>query len=129
VAGAPEGVHRIYSYVERGFYSKQINRLKHLFCNQKIIFLRTDELWSAPKLTLEKVARFLGAGFPKETSSNYVAPSFNKLNDIALIDKSLNLLFQLTNLFKEDIRETERLTNIPLSDWLDPDYTEPMARP
>jgi hypothetical protein len=48
VRTAPHGVHRVFSYVERGFYSTQIERLLGLFPRKQVIFFRTDRLWSDP---------------------------------------------------------------------------------
>jgi Sulfotransferase domain len=128
VASAPDCVHRIFSYVERGFYGEQIKRLKKLFPDQQIFFLRTDELWSAPQKSLEKIARFLGIEFSEIVSSEYILPLGKKLKNVHKPKKLVNLLSQLTSLYAEDIQDTERLTGIPLYDWIAPDYQEPMSR-
>jgi hypothetical protein len=51
-----------------------------------------------------------------------------KLQNVHKPKKLVNLLSQLTNLYAEDIQDTERLTGIPLYDWIAPDYQEPMSR-
>ena len=126
MAGDPRCVHRIYSYVDRGYYSMQIRRLKELFCDNQLIFLRTDELWTTPQKTIEKITRTLGVSFSELISTRYLSPSFGKINEIPAPAKPLNLLSQLTDRYSDDIIETERLTGIYLSDWLYLDYQEPM---
>ena len=59
---APFGVHRVYSYVERGFYAKQIQRLLNLFPRQNILFIRTDMLWLHTSDILVSIEKFLGIG-------------------------------------------------------------------
>ncbi|MCA8901940.1 MAG: sulfotransferase [Hyphomonas sp.] len=60
VETAPGGVHRVYSYVERGFYAPQVLRLLGLFPRSQILFLRTDEMWKAPAAVLARIEEFLG---------------------------------------------------------------------
>jgi hypothetical protein len=52
VLDMPNKVHRVFSYVERGFYSAQIERLFNLFPRERVLFFRTDQLWTAPMLFL-----------------------------------------------------------------------------
>jgi hypothetical protein len=40
VRNAEGGAHRVYSYVERGFYAQQIRRLLQLFPPEQLLFLR-----------------------------------------------------------------------------------------
>ena len=51
---------RVYSYVERGFYSAQVRRLSGLFPPENCLFLRFDELVADHAGVLQTVARFLG---------------------------------------------------------------------
>ncbi|MEJ0095331.1 MAG: sulfotransferase domain-containing protein [Methylocella sp.] len=58
VRNLDRGVHRVYSYVERGFYAHQIRRLRELFPPEQLLFLRTDDLWTRTENTLSRVYRF-----------------------------------------------------------------------
>lgn len=58
----PWGFHRERSYVERGFYSEQLERLYELFPRSQVLLLRAEELKAAPAETLGGVRRFLGLG-------------------------------------------------------------------
>lgn len=60
----PWGVHREYSYVERGFYGEQMERLLALFSRRQVLILTADALRTEPGPTLCEVNRFLGAAPP-----------------------------------------------------------------
>ena len=56
----PWGAHREYSYVERGFYGEQLERLYALFPRDQVLLLRSDDLNNAPAAVLGRVGDFLG---------------------------------------------------------------------
>lgn len=56
----PWGHHREFSYVERGFYGEQAERLLDLFPREQLLFLKSDDLRGAPEPTLARVRAFLG---------------------------------------------------------------------
>lgn len=119
------GIHRVYSYIERGFYSDQIKRLRDLFRDKQILIIRTDELWSKPQQTINQITRFLGVKATKIHSLHYIVPKVPKIQLTPIFDELPHMIDQLTHLYKEDINATEQLTGISLSDWLDPCYKEP----
>jgi len=55
------GHHRVFSYVERGFYGAQVERLLSLFPRQQVLFLASHELRATPALILGRVCDFLNA--------------------------------------------------------------------
>jgi hypothetical protein len=55
------GFHRVYSYVERGFYGAQVERLLALFPREQVLFLRSDDLRAEPARILSSVCDFLHA--------------------------------------------------------------------
>lgn len=59
-ATAP-GFHRVYSYVERGFYGAQVERLLTIFPRKQVLFLRSDVLRNDPERILCSVCDFLNA--------------------------------------------------------------------
>ena len=59
--GAAPGHHRVHSYVERGFYGAQVERLLTLFPREQVLFLRSDELRAEPARILCNVCDFLHA--------------------------------------------------------------------
>ena len=56
----PWGHHREYSYVERGFYAEQLDRLFALFPREQVMLLRAEDLRADPDLALSEVRDFLG---------------------------------------------------------------------
>ena len=57
----PWGHHREFSYVERGFYGEQVERLFGLFPKEQVLVLRSDDLRDDPAPVLASVRRFIGA--------------------------------------------------------------------
>ena len=55
------GYHRVHSYVERGLYGAQVERLLTLFPREQVLFLRSDELRTDPARILCNVCDFLHA--------------------------------------------------------------------
>lgn len=123
---APGGVHRIYSYVERGFYSNQIARLKDYFPDHQILFLRTDELWSKSQQLIQNIARFLGVSYLGVSKTEYIVPIINKVKPIHARYAYYHEIHKLKTIYEKDIIQTSLLTGISLLDWLDPSYVEPM---
>jgi hypothetical protein len=125
VTEAQGGVHRIYSYIERGFYAPQIERLLSLFPRDQVHVIRTDRLWLNTGKTLSEIERFLGVRpmLAKNLRRRYIAPTVpTEFHGMAG-----SLRAELDRLYKDDIGKTASLTCRDLSDWWRPDYTEPMS--
>lgn len=120
MGGAP---HRVYSYVERGFYARQVKRLLACFPARQVHFFRTDRLWLAPETTLSAILALIGAD---ETAlahgREYIVPLASQPASAAPAD-----LEYLRQEFAADVAQTAELTGLDLSDWLKPDYCEPMG--
>jgi hypothetical protein len=56
----PWGFHREFSYVERGFYGEQVERLFGLFPREQVQILRSEALRRDPGPALAAVRKFLG---------------------------------------------------------------------
>ena len=127
VISAPQGVHRIYSYVERGFYSKQISQMFSIFPRNNILFVRTDMLWTNLAETLYKIVQFLQINSNYsyvELRQEYIEPTHSA--EIGAIP--YNAMQKLNELYYSDILKTQELSGIDLSDWLHSEYYEPMRR-
>jgi hypothetical protein len=68
----PWGHHREYSYVERGFYGQQIERLFGLFPKTQVLLLQAEDLKSDPQGVLGRLNSFLGAPPPPPTAPRAV---------------------------------------------------------
>jgi hypothetical protein len=122
VRAAPHGVHRVYSYVERGFYSEQIERILRLFPRKQVMFFRTDRLWSDLNHVLDQIQDFLEVDRELNIKRSYIVPGCN----IGANKMPLEARHSLDQLFADDIRRTAKRVNINLDDWLDVAYEEPM---
>jgi len=56
---AAPGHHRVYSYVERGFYGTQVAHLLDLFPREQVLFLRSSDLRRDPDAMIARICRFL----------------------------------------------------------------------
>ena len=126
VSGAQHGVHRIYSYVERGFYAGQIRTLFDLFPRRNVHFFRTDKLWIGPSATLAAIERFLGidADTSLRAKQHYIVPTQSAKTG----DMSQEVREQLNKTYWSDIQITAELTGLDLTDWLSANYREPMSQ-
>jgi Sulfotransferase domain len=113
---APGGVHRVFSYVERGFYAPQIERLLGLFPDNQLLFLRTDALWTDPAATLHEVQSFLEIPVVINAEQRYVVP-FESDKSVPFAPEDADYL---AGLYADDIRTTQSLTGLNLQDWLNP---------
>lgn len=64
-AGAPTpGFHRVHSYVERGYYGRQLARALALFPRDQLLLLTSAELGGDPAGTIGRICHFLGIPAP-----------------------------------------------------------------
>lgn len=124
VRSSENGVHRIYSYVERGFYSPQILRVFSSFSRQRVLFVRTDDLWSNTRAAVACVCAFLVTPFDARGVFREYTVSIESghLPAMSCEDRAY-----LDALYRSDIERTAELTGLDLSDWLSDRYQEPMT--
>jgi len=123
VRSAPGGVHRWFSYVERGFYAWQIERVRELFPPEHLLFLSTERLWNEPDAAFEEACTFIGV--PAATpplAAYHVRVDTRGMGEIPAPDRQY-----LDSLFEDDLRRTARLTALDLAPWLEASYEEPMT--
>ncbi|PZO55603.1 MAG: sulfotransferase [Alphaproteobacteria bacterium] len=121
VSGAPNGVHRVFSYVERGFYDQQLARLIGLFPRAQIHFFRTDHMFRDSAAELTRLFAFLGVS-NAAIESAYITPVESRLS-AAMLDADRQYLEAIYALGYLAI---EAHTGLDLADWRDPHYAEPM---
>lgn len=51
--------HRVFSYVDRGFYSQQLRSIRHYFSEKQTLILKNEDLRYNPINTLRRVTDFL----------------------------------------------------------------------
>jgi sulfotransferase family protein len=103
--------HRVYSYIDRGFYAHQVRRLFNIFGADKCLILLNEELRSDHKKTLRTVFDFLNV------DNSFVPPEASVFEQ-EYMDKIDNELYsRLIDIFHFDIKELERLLSRDLSAW------------
>jgi hypothetical protein len=106
--------HRVYSYVDRGFYTSQLRRLWRFFGKESVLILRQEELQSAPRKVLDQICSHLGvAPMPrvdvvKSNANRYLEPM------------SANCREKLRKVFWHEICQLETLLGWDCSEWLKP---------
>ncbi len=104
--------HRIFSYVDRGFYSAQLRRLWRFFGRDQVLVLRQEELRVSPQTCLERIWKHLsippGPAITALTrhSGNYdsaMAPDCRE---------------RLRKIFWHEISQLEYMLGWNCSDWL-----------
>jgi len=103
--------HRVYSYVDRGFYTHQVRRLFEIFGKENVLVLLSEELRTEHQKALRRVFKFLGV------DPSFVPPEARIFEHeyAEEIDKPLRL--RLIEKFYLDIQELERLLGKDLSMW------------
>ena len=98
------------SYVDRGFYTRQIRRLLRHFSRSQMLFIKTDDLRNDHSATLDRVFDFLGVqrvgGIePANINANEYAPM--SARDRAYLERR----------FRNEIRGLEELLGWDCSGW------------
>jgi hypothetical protein len=116
-----DGLHRYFSYVERGFYGQQLANLLDCFRPGQIQCLVSEEFFADQAATLQSLAAFLEIEpFPdlppvhKNPGRDFAYPS--KLSDDAPY---------LSALFRDDIAAVERFLARPIPAWRGPIQDRP----
>lgn len=110
---APEEQHRVFSYLDRGFYSRQIERFLQAFARDQLLFIKYEQLRGDPFSALHRIFDHLG--LPKAA----VEPEpveLNRGNYPGQCDPAIRR--RLNQVFAADVQRTSRLTGLDLSDWL-----------
>jgi hypothetical protein len=105
--------HRVYSYVDRGFYLEQLRRLWSFFPNEQVLVLKSEELRRQPNQTLKRVCNFLNVGLlnavePMEFHSRpYKSPMSARERQ------------HLKSIFELEIRALERALGWDCTSWIE----------
>jgi Sulfotransferase domain len=103
--------HRVYSYVDRGFYASQMRRLFDMFGQDNCLVLLNEELRHDHRGTLGKVFAFLDLDLT-------VNPPEASVFEHEYEDKiEIDLRSRLIDIFQSDMKELERMLQRDLSSW------------
>jgi hypothetical protein len=111
------GHHRVYSYVERGFYGRQLARLLAAFPREQLLLLHSDDLRRQPDAVVGRICGFLGVPGP---AGPLVPRRVREAAEIAypssLADEDVALL---RGLYAADMKRLSQLGGPELSAWLE----------
>ena len=104
--------HKIYSYVDRGFYMEQLRRLWTFFPKEQVLILRTENLRNQPFETLQSVCSYLNV---EPFQSIEVKDVHSRPYDSSITSREKEYL---RSIFEYEIREIEQVLGWDCSDWL-----------
>jgi len=102
--------HYVYSYVDRGFYAKQIKNMLKYFSMDKLLFLKTEDLKEKHEETLHRVYEFLSVAKTEHTEHKIIFS--NKYNIMKPSDRKF-----LQKTFCKEIEEIEGLLGWDCYSW------------
>ena len=110
----PRGPEAI-TYIHRGFYSEQLERLWQHFPREQTLILRNEELRDRPRETLDRVCSFLGVPPLAEVKHREALASSYK-SPMNEADRAF-----LREVFEPEVRRLEALLGWDLGGWLTSD--------
>ncbi len=104
--------HRVFSYVDRGFYLQQLRRIWTYFRHEQVLILKSEELKNNPQSVLQRVFTFLEVE-PLKTirEQNVHVGSY----EVQMSNKEREYLKYV---FEYEIRGLERELQWDCNDWL-----------
>ncbi len=103
---------RVYSYVDRGFYAKQLKRILQFFPRNQLLALKNEQLRNEPSEALGAVSEFLDVEMFGSIQAREV---HSRPYTAAMSDTDKEYLREI---YQQDIRELESLLAWDCSDWL-----------
>jgi hypothetical protein len=116
------GFHRVFSYVERGFYGAQLERLFAVFPREQALLLRSEDLDRSPGETLTRICGFLDVPPPPGPVTprrELIAKAIDYGTAISAADRA-----HLREGYADDLGRFASLSGLDVGDWL----REPFSR-
>ncbi len=115
VRARPGGLHRVFSYVERGLYAEQLDDLQEHFPADAIHIEIFEELFRDRAAGLERIAAFLGVdSFPDDIPDLHLNAARDFAYPSTLTPEDAD---HLSALFHDDIKRLETRIGRPIPDW------------
>lgn len=106
----PNGLSRRLSYVERGYYGRQLDELMKLFPKEHCLFLKQEDLKVDPQSVVQQATDFLGV--PPGTIGQHKTVNASRwTDDVAMSDEDRDYL---SGLYSEDQKRFEEITGLKL---------------
>lgn len=104
--------HRVYSYIDRGFYLEQLHRLWACFPKEQVLVLKTEALQKQPNDTLQQIFGFLGVT-PLPLLNPVNVHGFPHTSRMSEAERTY-----LRSIFEQEIKALERALGWDCSHWL-----------
>jgi len=104
--------HRVYSYIDRGFYLNQLRKLWHYFSTENVLVLKNEYLKKQPDKCLKDVCVFLGVKHFENVTPK-IAHSLSYTSKMSAKERKY-----LQSIFEYEIMNIERVLKWDCSDWL-----------
>lgn len=105
--------HRVYTYVERGFYARQLKHVLEHFPAEHVLLLTSGMLAAEPLSTMNRIAGFLNI-----VPFRDIVPRLEHVGSKALPPPTLRDIDYLRRLFREDTMRFQQMSGLLLEDWL-----------
>ncbi|MBP8235729.1 MAG: sulfotransferase [Rhizorhabdus sp.] len=109
------GHHRVFSYVERGLYGAQVERLLRHFPASQCLFLRSEDLRADPTGTITSICRLLDIDAPTRVLPRTVHQAREDIDYPSRLTADDRAL--LADVYDIDLSRFETLTTLDASDW------------
>ncbi len=104
--------HRVYSYIDRGFYSEQLRNIYRYFDNSQVMVVKNEDLKNNPLNLLNQVCNFLGvAQFESIDRQNIHSKEYENPIDIESFE-------YLRDIFVLEIEMASKMLGWDCTNWL-----------
>lgn len=113
---------RRFSYVERGFYAPQIERIFKHFARDQLLFMTHDQMKSDLHASLDQLCAFLDVPtFQTHPRNEIIRPKLKQFNprQVDILPPSPDDLAYLNHLYADDITATSALIGLDLTPWIE----------
>ena len=110
------GHHRVFSYVERGFYGEQLADALSHFPPSQLLMLRSEDLMADPTKSVGAVLGFLGVSLPQSPLTAKIVNVGRSVDGRAAMPEADRLY--LADIYADDLKRFEALSGLDVSHWL-----------
>jgi len=103
--------HRVYSYIDRGYYSKQLKLLWSFFPKKNFLLIKYEDLRCSPKNAIQDICSFLGVPDMPECEMQNI---FSIPYELKITEREYSFLFDK---FKDEICLLEKMLKWDLDKW------------
>jgi hypothetical protein len=107
--------HRVYSYIDRGFYLEQLRRLWFFFPKNQVLIIKSAYLKYQPNEALHDICDFLKVSHFSKVESKEIHMN-TYISKISINEKAY-----LQSVFRHEIHGIEQVLGWDCSDWLSDD--------